>query len=67
MKYAIYTTFNYIILYMPIKVAGRLIHDLSSPTPTLRSWVRIALEAWISMCLSRVCVVLSVGSGLATG
>jgi hypothetical protein len=37
-------------------------YELSSPAPTLRSQVRIPLEAWLS-----VCVVLCVGSGLATG
>jgi hypothetical protein len=84
-------------------------HELSSPSPTLRSCVRIPLEAWMSVCvysmfvlscvqlaafrradppskesylllgsnptegvvvcvhLFRVCVVLCVGSSLATG
>jgi hypothetical protein len=26
-------------------------HELSSPTPTLRSWVRIPLEAWMFVCV----------------
>jgi hypothetical protein len=42
-------------------------HELSSPAPTLRSWVRIPLEAWMYVCLFCVCVVLCVDSGLATG
>jgi hypothetical protein len=25
-------------------------HELSSPAPTLRSWVRIPLEAWMFVC-----------------
>jgi hypothetical protein len=42
-------------------------HQLSSPAQKLRSWVRIALEALISLCVFCVCVVLWVGRGLATG
>jgi hypothetical protein len=52
-------------------------HELSSPAPTLNSWVRIPLEAWMFMCvysLTRygikfysLCVVMCVGSGLAKG
>jgi hypothetical protein len=42
-------------------------HKPSSPARTLWSWVRIPLEAWISVCVYSVCVVLCVGSGLATG
>jgi hypothetical protein len=34
--------------------------ELSSPAETLRSWVRIPLEAWMSMCVYSVCAVLSV-------
>jgi hypothetical protein len=41
-------------------------HELSSPARKLGSWVRIPLEAWISLCVYSVCAVLSVGSGLAT-
>jgi hypothetical protein len=26
-------------------------HELSSPAPTLRSWVRIPLEAWVFVCV----------------
>jgi hypothetical protein len=26
-------------------------HELSSPAPTLRSWVRIQLEAWMFVCV----------------
>jgi hypothetical protein len=39
-------------------------HELSSLARTLGSWVRISLEAWISVCIYSVCVVLCVGSGL---
>jgi hypothetical protein len=41
-------------------------HEPSSPARTLRSWVRIPLEACMSVCIYSVCVVLCVGSGLAT-
>jgi hypothetical protein len=40
---------------------------LSSPAPTLRSWVRMPLEAWIFVRFFCVCFVLCAGSGLATG
>jgi hypothetical protein len=39
-------------------------HELSSLARTLGSWVRIPLEAWMSVCVYSVCVL---GSGLATG
>ena len=39
-------------------------HESSSPPATVGSWVRITLEAWISVC---VFVVLCVGISLATG
>jgi hypothetical protein len=43
-------------------------HELSSLSRTLGSWVRIRLTAWMSCVrLFRVCVVLYVGNGLATG
>jgi hypothetical protein len=48
----------------------RLRHGLSWLVRTLRSWVRIPLKVWmfgVCMRLFCVCVVLSVGSGLATG
>jgi hypothetical protein len=42
-------------------------HEPSSPARTLGSWVGIPLEAWMSYLRSLcVCVVLCVGSGLAT-
>jgi hypothetical protein len=41
-------------------------HVLSSLARTLGSWVRIPLTAWMSVCVYSVCVVLCVGSGLAT-
>jgi hypothetical protein len=39
-------------------------HELSSPARTPGSWVRIPLEAWMSVCVS---VVLCIGSGVAMG
>jgi hypothetical protein len=39
----------------------------SSNARTPGSWFRIPLEAWICVAFFRVCVVLCVGSGLATG
>jgi hypothetical protein len=46
----------------PIMVASR-----SLLARTVGSWVRIPLKAWMSVRLFYVCVVLCVGSGLATG
>jgi hypothetical protein len=34
---------------------------------TVGTWIRIPLEAWMSVCVYSVYVVLCVGSGLATG
>jgi hypothetical protein len=48
-------------------VPARLRQELSSPSATLSSWVGIPLQAWKSVCAYSVCVVLCVGSGLATG
>jgi hypothetical protein len=43
-------------------------HELSSPSRTLGSWVRVSLEAWMSVCVYSVFMLLCVvGSGLATG
>jgi hypothetical protein len=42
-------------------------HEMSSPDQTLGSWVRIPLEAWMSVCVFSVCAVLCAGSGLAMG
>jgi hypothetical protein len=39
-------------------------NELSSLVRTLESWVRIPLEAWMSLCVYSVFVL---GSGLATG
>jgi hypothetical protein len=39
-------------------------HEPSWPARTLGSWVRIPLEAWMSMCVYSVCVRLCVGSDL---
>jgi hypothetical protein len=32
-------------------------HELSSPAKTLGSWVRIPLEAWVSLCVYSVLVL----------
>jgi hypothetical protein len=42
-------------------------NHLRSLARTLGSWVRIPLEAWMSVCVYSVRVLLCVGSGLATG
>jgi hypothetical protein len=42
-------------------------HELSSPARRLGKWVRIPLEAWMSVCVYSVCAVLCVGRGLSTG
>jgi hypothetical protein len=43
-------------------------NKLSSLVRTRGSWVRIPLEAWMSVCVYWMfCVVLCVGSGLVTG
>jgi hypothetical protein len=42
-------------------------HELPSPAQTLGSWVRILLKARMSVRLFSVCVILCVGSDLATG
>jgi hypothetical protein len=39
-------------------------HEMSSPARTLRSWILILLEVWMSVCVYSVCDVG--GSGLAT-
>jgi hypothetical protein len=41
-----------------------LMHELSTPARTLGSWVRISLEAWMSVCVYSVFVL---GSDLVTG
>jgi hypothetical protein len=42
-------------------------HELSSPSQTLVSWVRMPLETWMSVCVYSVSVLSCVRSGLATG
>jgi hypothetical protein len=44
-----------------------LMHAPSLPARNLELYVRIPLEAWMSVCVYSVCVVLCVDSGLATG
>jgi hypothetical protein len=41
-----------------------LTHELSSLVRTLGSWVRISVEACVSMCIYSVCVVLATGWSL---
>jgi hypothetical protein len=52
---------------MPITVAARSKARIVSFAPTLESWVRIPLMAWMSMCVYSVFVFSCVGSDLATG
>jgi hypothetical protein len=55
------------LVYRRPQWSRRLKHEPSSPSRKLGSWVRIPLEAWMSVCdLFCVCVVLPVGIGLAT-
>jgi hypothetical protein len=42
-------------------------HEMSSPAQTFRSWVRISVEAWVSVRVSSLFVLSCVGSGRATG
>jgi hypothetical protein len=42
-------------------------HEMSSLARKLGSLDRIPLMAWMSVCVYSVCVVLCIGSGLATG
>jgi hypothetical protein len=42
-------------------------HEISSPAQILVLWVRIPLDAYISVCVNFVYVVLCVGRGLAAG
>jgi hypothetical protein len=62
-------TFFFINRYCGARWPHGLRHELSSLSRTLESWVRIPLKAWMSVCafILCVCVVLCVGSGLATG
>jgi hypothetical protein len=41
-----YTIFRCVCTYVPITVAARSKHELSSPSQTLGSWVRIPHEEW---------------------
>jgi hypothetical protein len=42
-------------------------HELFPPAITMGSWVRIQLEAWMSVCLFRVCGLLCIFSVLEPG
>jgi hypothetical protein len=54
------------VVYNEANHSGRevLRQELSSTAQTLRSWVRIPLEAWMSVRLFRVRVVVSVGTSV---
>jgi hypothetical protein len=41
-------------------------HDLSLRAQMLESWVRITLEAWMTLCVYSVLVLTCVGCGLAS-
>jgi hypothetical protein len=51
---------TYIIMICRSQWPRGLRHELSSPTPTLGSWVRISLEAGMSVCVYCVFVLLCV-------
>jgi hypothetical protein len=71
-KWALYQhgiLFRFCILpkaFIPVKINRRsqwprgLRHEPSSPTRTLGSWVRIPLEAWMSVCVYFVFVLFCV-------
>jgi hypothetical protein len=58
--------FPYINLYRSQCPRG-LKHDLSSLARSLGSWVRIPLNAWMTVCVYSVFMLSCVGSDLATG
>jgi hypothetical protein len=67
-RYVYVYIYIYIYIYIgPITVAARLKAWTVFARSTLGSWLRIPLKAWMSLCVYSVCVVLCVGSGLATG
>jgi hypothetical protein len=59
--------FAKLLLLLLLVVAVVVVAARSSPAHTLRSWVRIPLEAWMSVCVYCVSAVLCAGSSLATG
>jgi hypothetical protein len=61
------TLYMHTILKGPSQWARNLRHEPPSPAQTLRSWVRMPLEAWMFVCVYSVFVLFCVGSGLATG
>jgi hypothetical protein len=71
--YFMYTVYIYIYRRLWVDVIGRsqwlrgLRNELSPPAGTLGSWIRITLEALMSVCVYSLCTVVCVGSGLATG
>jgi hypothetical protein len=59
------STYIYVLLFYICRSQWQcgLRHELSSLARMLGSWVRIPLDAWMSVCVFILCV----GSGLATG
>jgi hypothetical protein len=56
--------YNWITQYL---ISQSQWHEMSLPTWTLGSCVRILLEAWMFVCVYSVFVLSCVSSGLATG
>jgi hypothetical protein len=52
-------------IFVPITVAALSKTEISSPAQTLGSWVRIPLEAWMSV--RDFSVLTCIGRGFATG
>jgi hypothetical protein len=66
--YKLHTPLTCDIVYTLNAVDSLSKHKMSSPAQSLRSWIRIPLEAWMSVCvILYVHVVMCVGRGLATG
>jgi hypothetical protein len=53
--FTFHLSFYHLTLYSPITVTARSEAWLSSPARTLGSWVRISLEAWMSLCFFCSC------------
>jgi hypothetical protein len=71
-KFQAYFSKDFILVHWTISTRAQwprgLRHKPSSPVRTLRSWLKShSNHGCLSVCLFRVCVVLCVGSGLATG
>jgi hypothetical protein len=62
----IISDFGILLYLLANTVTARSKHEPSSPARTLGSWVRIPLEAWMSVCVYCVFALSCVGSGFAT-